>query len=183
MGGLAANHAAEGDDAGVAAGLRERHGTERKLERAGHGHDGHGLAADADRVELGERRLEQPVRHVAVEACCDDADAAPGRARLALEQVDVVGNVQLAGRVAREPERGLCVVELVRRRVVVIAELVGLVFELVVVIGLVELVVVELGRGARHVFVAADDLVVVVALVAGPGLRCAHSSSNSNVSP
>jgi hypothetical protein len=34
-----------------------------------------------------------------------------------------------------------------------------------------------------HVLVAADELLVVGLVVAGPGLGCAHSSSNSNVNP
>ena len=189
MGGLAANHAAEGDDARVAAGLGEGHRAERQLERPGTVIDGHGVAADADLVELGERRLEQQFVTSPLKRARDDADAAAGRPRLALEEVDVVRNVQLAGRVlARESQRGLGVVEL--GRLVVVPELVGLVLfvlvELVVLLGLDLLVEVDLcvvDRAARHILVAADGLAVVVGLLAGPGFRCAHSSSDSNFNP
>ena len=66
-GGLAADDAAERDDAREAAGLRERERGERQLERPGHGHDGHGLARDTRPVELLEGRREQAGRDLAVE--------------------------------------------------------------------------------------------------------------------
>ncbi len=55
---LAADHAAERDHAGVAAGLRERHRGERELERAGNRHDHDRVARDTDLLELLERTLE-----------------------------------------------------------------------------------------------------------------------------
>ena len=58
---VAADDAAERDDAGEAARLRERHGGERQLERARHGHHGDRVACDAAGLELRERRLEQRV--------------------------------------------------------------------------------------------------------------------------
>ena len=62
VGGLAADDAAERDDRRVAARLRQRHRPEGELERAGHRHDGDALVRDARPRELGERRLQQPVR-------------------------------------------------------------------------------------------------------------------------
>ncbi len=188
MSGLAPDHAAEGDDARVAARLGERHRPERELECPRHGHHGHRLAAHADRVELGERRFEQPVGHVAVEPCGDDADPPAGRARLALEEVDVVGDGQRARRMAREAQAGLAVVELVRLVVVELVGLLGLVVVVAELVGLVGLVVIVAERIAPdgvacHVRVTTDRLVVVVVLLAGPGLGCAHSSSASNFSP
>ena len=75
---VAADDAAESDDAGVAAGLRERHRRERQLEGAGHRHDRDRIAGTPAALERAERALEQPVRDVAVEAGDDDADRAAG---------------------------------------------------------------------------------------------------------
>ena len=52
---VAADHAAQGDDARVAAGLRERHRRDRQLERSRHGHDRDRVARDAGLLELRER--------------------------------------------------------------------------------------------------------------------------------
>ena len=52
----------------------------------------------ASRLELGERRLEQPRRHVAVEPRHDDADGAPLTVRDALEHGVAGRHGQLAGR-------------------------------------------------------------------------------------
>ena len=57
---LAADDAPERDDAGVAAGLGERHRRERQLERAGHGNDRDRVALDSRGIELLERPFEQP---------------------------------------------------------------------------------------------------------------------------
>src|SRR5436189_272727 len=57
------------------------------------------LREEIGHLELGERRLEHSVRDVAVEAGGDDADAALHAAWLAFEDVDVVRQLELAGRV------------------------------------------------------------------------------------
>ena len=170
---LAADHAAESDDAGVAARLRKRHRAERQLERARHGHHRDRLLCDPGLLELGERRREQPVHDLAVEARDDDADAATRVPRLALEQVDVVGNVEVARRVLPgEAERrlvtGVLHVRLVVVRVVVSLFGVGLV-EVVVLVGLV---------GVDFL-----DLVFDRQPFARPRLALAHSLSESNFSP
>ena len=77
--------------------------------RVGHRHHEDLVAGDSRAVELGERRLEQAVRDVDARARDDDADAATRAARLALEHVDVVGDVELAGVVTGEAELGLAV--------------------------------------------------------------------------
>ena len=56
---VAADHAAERDDAGEPPRLRERHRRERQLEGARDGHHGDRALLDAARVELVERGLEQ----------------------------------------------------------------------------------------------------------------------------
>ena len=94
---VAADHAAERDDAGEAARLRERHRGERELERARHGHHGDRVARRRRGVELGERRLEQPRRHVAVEPRDDDADGAALAGGLALEHGVAGRHGELAG--------------------------------------------------------------------------------------
>ncbi len=73
---VAADHAAERDDAGETARLREGHGRQRQFERSGHGHHGDGVARDAERIELGQCGFEQSCRDVAVESRHDDADGA-----------------------------------------------------------------------------------------------------------
>src|SRR5581483_12180830 len=79
----------------------------------GHRHDRDGVLRDAGRVELRERGPEQRVRDVAVRASDNDADAATGAARLAFEQVDVVGDVELAGGVlVRDAQPRLLVLRL-----------------------------------------------------------------------
>src|ERR1700674_5322494 len=60
MGRLAADHAAERDDARVPAGLREGHRRQRELERAGHRHDRDRLPFDPGPLELLARRRQQP---------------------------------------------------------------------------------------------------------------------------
>src|SRR5436309_1802261 len=82
----------------VAARLREGHRAERQLERAGDRHDGDVLAVDARAAELGERRLEQAIGYIAVEARQHDRDALPRSLRRALEEIDAVRNVERAGR-------------------------------------------------------------------------------------
>jgi hypothetical protein len=101
VGRLAADHAAEGDHAGVAAGLRERHRGERELERAGDGDDGHRVAVDACLRKLVERGLQQPPRDLAVEPRDHHGDAAPGPIRLSGEHAIPLGNVEYSGRVLR----------------------------------------------------------------------------------
>jgi hypothetical protein len=95
---LPANDAAERDDTRVAARLRERHRRERQLECPGHGHDGDRLPADARRIELAERGIQEPVRDLAVVTRRHDCNAAPRAVGLALDDVDIVGNVELTGR-------------------------------------------------------------------------------------
>ena len=99
MGRLAADDAAERDDRDVPARLRERHRADRQLERARHRHDRDVLPFDPGAVELRERRLEQPVRDLAVEARDDDRDPLPRSLRRALDELDAYGNDERAGRV------------------------------------------------------------------------------------
>src|SRR4051812_29119274 len=98
---LATDHAAEGDDAGKAARLRERHRAERQLERARHLHDRDRLTGHARELELVQRALEQPVGHLAVEAADDDTDRAAGPVGGAGEDAVAVRNRELPGRVSR----------------------------------------------------------------------------------
>src|SRR5436189_74443 len=65
---LAPDYAAERDDAGVSARLRERHCPERQLEGSGNLDDRDGVAGHTSELELLERALEQLVRHLTVEA-------------------------------------------------------------------------------------------------------------------
>ena len=82
---VAADHAAERDDAGEPAGLRERHRSDRQLEGARHGHHGDRVGPDAARAELVEGGLEQPAGDVAVEAADDDPDGTSPPLGLSLE--------------------------------------------------------------------------------------------------
>ena len=75
---VTADHAAESDDAGKPACLRQRHGSERQLEGPGNLNDRDGVPGNARELELAERALEQPVRDLAVEAADDDRDCAAG---------------------------------------------------------------------------------------------------------
>ena len=93
---VAADHAAERDDAGVAARLRERHRRERQLERPRHRHDRDRVARDPGLLELRERAVEQPGRDGAVEAADDDPDRAARPLRLALEDAVAVRHGELA---------------------------------------------------------------------------------------
>src|SRR5215207_240730 len=94
---IAADDAAECDDARVAARLRQRHRRYRQLERAGDGHHRDRIARDARRVELSERSLEQLARDSAVESADDDADGAAPALRLPGEDAVAVGDAELAG--------------------------------------------------------------------------------------
>src|SRR5215210_6435323 len=96
VGSVAADDAAESDDAGVAARLRERHRGDRQLERARDGHDRDRVAADAGRIELRERALEQLRGDGAVEAADDDPDRTPAALGAALEDAVPVGDAELA---------------------------------------------------------------------------------------
>ncbi len=98
----------------------------RQLERPGHRHHEHLRTVDASAVELGERRLEQLIRDPEIRARDDDADPAARAARLALEHTDVVGDVELALLVARDPKLGL-----LARVLVVLVGLGGLVLDVV----------------------------------------------------
>jgi len=93
---VAADDAAERDDACEAATLRERHCAEWKLEGPGNLHHGDGLADDTGPLELLEGALEQPVRDVAVEPADDDADRAAAAVRGAGDHAVAVRHGQLA---------------------------------------------------------------------------------------
>ena len=204
VGRLAPDHAAERDDAGVAARLRERHRAEGKLERARDGHDRDELAADAGALELGDGGLEQLVRDVAVEACRDDADAAAAAERRAFEHRDAVGDVEVAGGVAREPKHRLGLrlrrsLGVGRRRVldvevVVVRVVAVVVLDLVRILVVVELRIVEVLGVLGDRRLARDDdvldrglvdgnLACCSALLSRPVLARAHSSSGSNFRP
>src|SRR5207302_5267599 len=102
VGRLPADDAAERDDGDVTARLREGHRAERQLERTGYRHDGDVLAVDTGPVELREGRLEQAVRHIAVEAGQHDRDALPRSHRRAFDEIDVARDVERTRRVARQ---------------------------------------------------------------------------------
>src|SRR3954454_21540408 len=97
--GLPSNDRAEGDDAGIAARLRQGHGGQRQLERAGHRDDRHGLAPDARPLELVERAREQLSGYAAVEACHDHADRPARAARIPFDHAVAVRDAELATRV------------------------------------------------------------------------------------
>ena len=107
MGRLAAHDAAERDHARVAARLCERHRADRQLERAGNRHHRDPLFGHARRSERFESRLEQQVRDLAVEARDHDADRAVRAGRRALEDGDVVRDLELAGNMPRRRDRNL----------------------------------------------------------------------------
>src|SRR5206468_3359426 len=65
---VAADDAAERDDAGEATRLRERRRGERQLECAGYDHDRDRLLPHAGVPELGERAVEQLCRDLSVES-------------------------------------------------------------------------------------------------------------------
>src|ERR671911_55925 len=94
---IAADDAAECDDARVAARLRQCHRRDRQLERAGDGHHRDRIARDARRVELSERSLEQLARDGAVEAADDDADGATPALGSPCEDAVPIGDAELAG--------------------------------------------------------------------------------------
>src|SRR5215213_101118 len=94
---VAADDAAEGDDAGVTARLRERHRRDRKLERARDRHDRDRVPGDAEGLELRERPLEQPAGDVAVEAADDDPDSAPAALCAPFEDAVAVRHGEVAG--------------------------------------------------------------------------------------
>ena len=94
---LAPDDAAECDHAEVPTRLRERHRSDRQLERSWYRDNRQLRARDADRVELGERRLEQFRRDVPVELRHDDGDEPARRPGFALEHVHVVGDLDVAG--------------------------------------------------------------------------------------
>jgi len=97
--------ASEGDDTRETPRLRKRHRSERQLECARDGHDRDRPATHAQTVELLERALEQTVRDLPVETRRDDRDTAASPVRLALEQADVVRDVELAlGMLSRRAE-------------------------------------------------------------------------------
>jgi hypothetical protein len=96
---VALDHAAEGDDAGVASRLRERHRGDRQLERARDGHHRDRVACDAGFLELRERAFEQPRGDGAVEAADDDADGAAAALRPAFEHAVPLGHAEVARRV------------------------------------------------------------------------------------
>jgi hypothetical protein len=94
--GLAADHAAERDEAREAPGLRERERGERKLERSGYRNDGHGLPRDARPFELFEGRREQAGRDLAVELRDEHGNAATPADRRTLEHLHAVWQVERA---------------------------------------------------------------------------------------
>lgn len=78
VGRLAADDAADGHDGVDAPGLGERLGDERDLERAGHPHLFDIDVADTAVGKPAADAVEEPQRHVAVEAAADDRDAETG---------------------------------------------------------------------------------------------------------
>ncbi len=98
---VAADHAAERDDAREAPRLREGHRRERQLERAGDGHHRDRAGVDAAGLELLERRVEQASGDLAVEPADDDPDRAAPAARLAFEDGVAGRDLELARGVLR----------------------------------------------------------------------------------
>src|SRR5262245_66566908 len=96
---LTADHGAEGDDAGVAARLRQGHRGEGELEGSGDRDHRDRLAPDARTLELVQGAREELTRQLAVEARDDDAHGAAVPRRLALDDAVAVRDPQFPGRV------------------------------------------------------------------------------------
>ena len=96
---VAADHAAESDDAGVAPGLCKRHRAERELEGARDRHDVDPLLRHSGLGQRLKGALEESGRDVAVEAADDDADRAVRAVRRAGDDADSLRDAELSRRV------------------------------------------------------------------------------------